>query len=77
MNYLNRIGSNNSKLYSLVPGDVTHLNAAGGMVFGNLVSGLLVHEVGNRCGFEIGGSTWPNETIWGAIVRGEFILPTA
>lgn len=76
MTYLNRIGHNKSVLYSLVPGDDTHLNAAGGLVFGNLVSGLVVQEVVNKHGYDIGSYTWPNETIWEAIVNGKFILPS-
>ncbi len=75
MNYLNHIGKSNALSYSLVPGDVTHLNAAGGLVFGNMVSGLVCQEVRSAHGYDIVGYTRPNMTIWEAIVKGEFILP--
>jgi hypothetical protein len=75
MTYLNRIGQNNALLYSLVPGDNTHLNVPGGLVFGNMVSGLVVQEVKSQHGYGIWGYTHPNSTIWNAIVKGEFIWP--
>lgn len=73
--YLNRIGQNNAILYNLVPGDNTHLNVPGGLVFGNMVSGLVVQEVGNAHGYDISRYTYPDATIWEAIVKGEFIWP--
>jgi hypothetical protein len=76
MTYLNRIGKGNSLLYNLVPIDDTHLNSAGGLVFGNMVSGLIVQEVKSAHGYSIDSYTHPNSTIWDAIVKGKFILPT-
>jgi hypothetical protein len=42
-----------------------------------MVSGLVVQEVRSQHGYDIGSYTRPNETIWEAIVKGQFILPTA
>jgi len=73
--YLDRIGQNNAVLYNLVPMDDTHLNVPGGLVFGNMVSGLVVQEVKSQHGYDIGEYTYPNSTIWDAIVKGQFIWP--
>jgi hypothetical protein len=73
--YLNRIGRDNAMLYNSVPGDDTHLNAPGGLVFGNMVSGLLVRELRSAHGYDISGYTHPNPAIWEAIVKGQFIWP--
>ena len=42
MRYLN--GSANARLCDRVEGDVTHLDLARGMVFGNMVAGLIVRS---------------------------------
>ncbi|EFQ27369.1 GDSL-like Lipase/Acylhydrolase [Colletotrichum graminicola] len=43
-NYLNAIGNENGHKYDLSPGDSTHLNTAGGVVFGRLVADLLLEK---------------------------------
>lgn len=42
MDYLNAIGEDDAATYNLDADDQTHLNDAGSVVFGNMVSWLLV-----------------------------------
>lgn len=69
--YLEAIGLENATKYNLVEGDFTHLNAAGSVVFGNLVSGLL-----GELGKEFSAYTVEDAEIAAAIKAGEFILPS-
>lgn len=57
-----------------MPWDDTHLNVPGGLVFGNMLSGLVVQEVSQH-GYDIRAYMHPNSTIWNAIMKGEFIWP--
>ncbi|GKT43544.1 rhamnogalacturonate lyase [Colletotrichum spaethianum] len=43
-NYINAIGNENGHKYDLASGDSTHLNSAGGIVFGRLVADLLLEK---------------------------------
>lgn len=63
-------------LYNLIPTDNTHLNKAGSLVFGNMVSGLIDEAMKTEHGHGIEVYTHPNETIWEAIEAGRFILPS-
>jgi hypothetical protein len=76
MNYLNQVGKANAMLYNLSPNDHTHLNRAGTLVFGNMVSGLIDAVVRSEHGYGVDGYTRPNDTIWDAIQSGTFILPS-
>ncbi|OBT63684.1 hypothetical protein VE03_06178 [Pseudogymnoascus sp. 23342-1-I1] len=69
--YLEAIGLENATQYNLVEGDFTHLNAAGSVVFGNLVSGLL-----GKLGKRFSKYTVEDAEIAAAIAAGEFILPS-
>ena len=71
MAYLEAIGLADATKYNLVTGDFTHLNAAGSVVFGNLVSGLL-----GKLGHEFKAYTVEDKAIKAAIAAGKFILPT-
>lgn len=70
--YLNEIGEPDARLYDRVAGDATHLNAAGDMIFGNMVSWLLSSS---KVAMQVEGSTSPNLTIVEAFESGKFILP--
>ena len=70
--YVNAIGSTNADLYNLKPGDRTHLNWSGGVVFANLVSSLIE---GSEVGKKVRKYIQLNETIIAAIENGQFILP--
>jgi hypothetical protein len=72
-NYLNCIGPANAALYNRILGDFTHLNIAGDILFGNMVSMLINDALGTK---GIGRYTYPNATIEKAIERGEFLLPS-
>ncbi|OJD30254.1 carbohydrate esterase family 12 protein [Diplodia corticola] len=50
--YLDAIGLDAAYTYNLVAGDRTHLNAAGSVVFGNMVSWLMGKEIGEEEGLE-------------------------
>lgn len=69
--YLEAIGLENATLYNLVEGDFTHLNAAGSVVFGNIVSGLL-----GKLGKEFRKYTVEDAKIAAAVRAGKFILPS-
>ncbi|KFY89760.1 hypothetical protein V500_05508 [Pseudogymnoascus sp. VKM F-4518 (FW-2643)] len=69
--YVNAIGKANAALYNLSEKDYTHLNTAGGVVFGNLVS-VLLNGLDKA---DIAASTVPDGDIAAAIAAGEFILP--
>lgn len=71
MAYLEAIGLENATQYNLVEGDFTHLNAAGSVVFGNIVSGLL-----GELGEQFSKYTVEDAEIAAAVAAGEFILPS-
>lgn len=68
--YMNAIGQANAALYNRVADDYTHLNAAGVLLFGNMVSWL----IGNMDA-DFGAWLSPNATIVADIKAGTFILP--
>jgi hypothetical protein len=73
VNYLNAIGEANVAVYNLIPTDFTHLNAAGSVLFGNMVS-LLLNK--RHDAWKYKEWTKPNSTIATDIEHGTFILPT-
>lgn len=75
-NYVDAIGATDAATYNLQPTDNTHLNAAGSVVFGNLVSSLIDQSVGKSLGFDISTYTSPNQTIAKDIASGTYIFPT-
>lgn len=69
--YINAVGTPLSDTYNLIPSDRTHLNPSGELLFGNLVSVLIVGALRD-------GKKWtkPNATIATALAHGTFISPT-
>ncbi|KAK0099550.1 hypothetical protein ONS95_013552 [Cadophora gregata] len=69
--YINSIGFPRSDTYNLSPGDRTHLNPSGELLFGTMVSTLIREELKD-------GRKWtrPNATISDALASGTYILPT-
>ncbi|KAK1994775.1 GDSL-like Lipase/Acylhydrolase [Colletotrichum falcatum] len=65
--YVNAIGSENGHKYDLSPGDATHLNAAGGVVFGRLVADLLLEKREDLAEF-----IRENEALSNKLKNGEF-----
>ncbi|RAL58149.1 hypothetical protein DID88_002353 [Monilinia fructigena] len=74
--YLNDIGATNAATYNRIATDFTHLNAAGSVLFGNMVSGLIRNEVGTSSGIDIKTYTKQNATIAADIASGTYILPS-
>ena len=72
MAYLNAIGLSDATEYNLNPTDFTHLNAAGSVVFGNMVSVLLNGE----SSADFAQWTVPDATIAQDIANGIFVLPS-
>ena len=70
--YLNAIGPDNGHKYNLNPDDNTHISKAGSVLFGNMVSELLVEGTGSA---RFKQWTVPNATIVNDIEAGIFILP--
>lgn len=70
--YLNAIGPENGHKYNLNPDDNTHINKAGSVLFGNIVSDLLLEGPGSKKFKQWTGS---NATIVRDIKAGVFILP--
>lgn len=64
--YVNAIGSAASHKYNLIPSDNTHLNDWGSVVFGRMVSDLLVEKYSEL----FGKWTVKNETLSEAIKNG-------
>ncbi|QSZ36344.1 hypothetical protein DSL72_006220 [Monilinia vaccinii-corymbosi] len=74
--YLNAIGAKNAATYNLAPKDFTHLNAAGSVLFGNMVGGLISTAVGSSLGFPMSNYISLNRTIAMDIGTGTYILPS-
>jgi hypothetical protein len=74
--YVDAIGANNSHTYNLIPTDNTHLNAAGSVLFGNLVSLLIDKSLRRTSELSITKYTYPNATIAKAITAGEYLYPS-
>lgn len=72
MKYLNAVGETDARKYDLKDGDQTHLNAAGSVVFGNMVAGLIA---GSEVGGEVKGYLSEDAMVKEAIQSGKFILP--
>ena len=72
--YLNSIGPDNGHKYNLNPNDNTHISKSGSVLFGNMVSELLVEGSGSA---SFKQWTAPNSTIVKDIKAGTFILPDA
>jgi len=72
--YLNAIGPDNGHKYNLNPDDNTHINKAGSVLFGNIVSDLVISGSGSA-----NFKQWitPNATIVKDLKAGVFILPDA
>jgi hypothetical protein len=70
---LNSIGNASAQLFNRILGDATHLNVAGDILFGNMVS-MLIDEALRTDG--IRSYTYPNETVAEAITNGKFLLPS-
>jgi hypothetical protein len=77
MDYLNAIGEENAMTYNLESDDNTHLNAAGTILFGNMISWLLTTadtlSAEQTALFQ--AYTTPREDIAAAFESGEYILP--
>jgi hypothetical protein len=73
MAYLNAIGETNARLYDRAEGDATHLNPAGGLVFGNMVSSLIECS---KVRAAVAPYLTQNATIVNDIKSGTFILPS-
>ncbi|KAK2052154.1 GDSL-like Lipase/Acylhydrolase [Colletotrichum caudatum] len=65
--YVNAIGSENGHRYDLSPGDATHLNTAGEVVFGRLVADLLLEKRGG-----LSESVRENKALSNKLKNGEF-----
>jgi len=74
--YLNSIGKSNAQLYNRIPTDGTHLNVAGAILFGNMVSILMDEAVTSLHGYSLTPYTHPNATVAAAIKSGTFLLPS-
>jgi len=55
--YVNAIGAANAKLYNLSASDYTHLNAHGSIVFGRIVSDLLVAKYSDIAAYTVADAT--------------------
>jgi len=65
--YLTAIGEANARKFDLAAGDTTHLNDAGSLVFGRMVSDLLVAEMGEP----VGCVTKADKELSGKIMEGK------
>jgi lysophospholipase L1-like esterase len=68
--YLNAIGAEKAHTYNLIPTDNTHLNAAGSVVFGNLVAMLIREEIPALSKY-----VKPVASVQKALQTGVYILP--
>ncbi|KAK1974066.1 GDSL-like Lipase/Acylhydrolase [Colletotrichum cereale] len=66
-NYVNAIGNENGHKYDLSSGDATHLNTAGGVVFGRLVADLLLEKRADLAQF-----IRENKALSGKLKNGQF-----
>ncbi|KAJ6008388.1 SGNH hydrolase [Penicillium herquei] len=72
--YLDSIGASDSASYNRVATDYTHLNPTGSVVFGNMVSWLLLSST--KLGVDLQHYTFPNSEIIAAIKNGTYIYPS-
>lgn len=73
--YVNSIGEEDANAYNLDGTDRTHLNAAGQILFGNMVANLIATSTSLDLGEDTADYLAPNTKIVDAIDAGEFILP--
>ncbi|KAL2066439.1 hypothetical protein VTL71DRAFT_2510 [Oculimacula yallundae] len=73
MKYLNAIGETNARTYDLAEGDSTHLTPAAGLVFGNVVAGLISKS---SVGCAVESFLKEDASIESAVTSGTYILPT-
>lgn len=73
--YLDAIGQNDSATYNRIPTDYTHLNPNGSILFGNMVSWLLLTTT--SLSKELCAYTVPSPEIVRAITSGTYIYPSA
>lgn len=66
LNYVNTIGEDAAHTYNLSPDDNTHLNAWGQVVFGRMVSDLIIEALPGLEKWVIPNETLSNE-IWSGI----------
>ena len=71
--YLNAIGQTDAWTYNLNADDHTHLNVAGSVVFGNMVSWLMSEMAGD--GKLLGMYTTPNATMVKDFESATFVYP--
>ncbi|KAL5325969.1 hypothetical protein ACEPPN_007105 [Leptodophora sp. 'Broadleaf-Isolate-01'] len=72
MKYLNAIGETNARTYDLAAGDSTHLTPAAGLVFGNMVAGLISNS---SVGPAVKNYLNQDASIEAAIASGTYIFP--
>lgn len=71
--FLDAIGASDSATYNRVADDYTHLNPTGSVVFGNMVSWLLLSST--KLGANLKHYTVPNTEIVAAIKSGSYVYP--
>lgn len=72
--YLDAIGSANAATFNRIPTDFTHLNPAGSVVFGDMVSFLLTSTT--KAGKYLSQYTRPDPKVVAAIEQGKYIFPS-
>ncbi|CZT11461.1 related to acetylesterase [Rhynchosporium agropyri] len=73
MKYLNAIGETKARTYDKVLDDSTHLNPNAGLVFGNMVAGLILES---SVGHLVKPYVKEDASIKAAIAAGKYILPS-
>lgn len=73
--YVNSIGAVNAYSYNLNPTDYTHLNSAGSVLFGNMISLLMTKTKSEKHPYDLAKYTRPNATIARAIIAGKYVFP--
>lgn len=73
--YLDAIGQNDSATYNRISSDYTHLNPTGSIVFGDMVSWLLLTTT--SLGKDLREYTVPSPQVIKAIASGTYIYPSA
>jgi hypothetical protein len=72
--YLDAIGQNASQTYNRIPTDYTHLNPTGSVVFGDMVSWLLLTTT--SLSNDLRKYTAPSPQVVKAIASGTYIYPS-
>jgi lysophospholipase L1-like esterase len=71
--YLNKIGAKDAATYNLSPKDYTHLNSAGMILFGSMMSWLLQTTIADSA--LIAPFIHPRSDVVAAIESGKYIFP--